>query len=391
MKDIAVKYSNKDIFEELDLIGFDKSYIKTAQSKYKGSSYKVFNLKPYEANILKQLCLSLGFDCAVNRDTVTCRCDFTNAVIFASDSQILKLVDKLKKQPFNLKELASKLEEIIKDVKQPLIVRDYIFDWSRPYIMGILNVTPDSFSDGGKYFDIDTAVNHAVEMIKDGADIIDIGGESTRPQAEKVAVDEEIKRIIPVIKKIRHLGISAPISVDTRNYETAKSAVENGADIINDVSGFDYDKKLFDYAVNNNIPSVIMHSNNVPALNEDFSSADIIDEIYISLYNKINNMVTSGMKKNNIIADTGIGFGKSQESCFEILKRHEEFISLGVPMLLGVSRKSFLRNKFNLQTENSDTVSVLYSLLTKGVNIHRVHNVKLMKHYIDLALPLLNS
>ncbi len=388
MNDIVIKYSDENIINELNLVGFDKSYIQTAEKKYKGFSYKIFNLKPYEANILKQLCLSLGFDCAVNRETIMCKCDYTNAILYASDYQILKLIDKLKNQPFKLKELALKFESIINNKKQELKIRNCLFDWSKPYIMGILNVTPDSFSDGGKYLNMDNAVNHAVKMIDDGADIIDIGGESTRPEALQVNINQEMDRIIPVIQKIRDLNINIPISVDTRNYETAKAAIHSGADIINDVSGFDYDKNLFDYVTKNNIPSIVMHSNNVPALNKDFSSGCIIDEIYVSLYNKINGMINAGISKHNIIADTGIGFGKSMDTCFEILKRHNEFSSLGVPLLLGISRKSFLRNKLNLSISDSDTASVLYSLLTKGVNIHRVHNVKLFKSYIDMLLPL---
>ncbi len=385
MEDIIVKYADINIYKELISIGFDKKYLENAKKKYSGKAYKVFNLKPYEANILKQLSLSLGFDCAVNRGTITCSCDYTDAVIFASNYQYLKLCEKLKQQPFRLKNLAYELESVLNSSLHPLITKNFVFDWKMPYVMGILNVTPDSFSDGGKYLNIDDAVDHAIKLIQDGADIIDIGGESTRPEAKSISVDEEISRIIPVIKKLRENGILTPISVDTRNYETAKAAVEAGVDIINDVSGFDYDENLLNYVCKNNIPCVVMHSDSVPANMNDFTCADIVEEVYKSLHNKIEKMYKLGLAKENIIADTGIGFGKSRETCFEILKRHEEFLTLGVPMLLGISRKSFIRDKFNLSCIDADIPTAIYSTIVKGVNIHRVHNVKLAKDYLTYS------
>ncbi len=379
---ISIKKANSDILNELDSIGFDKAYISLAQNKYEGCTYKIFNLKPYEANILKQLCLSLGFDCAVSRDTVTCKCEFTNALIFASKSQLLKLIEKLKNQPFRLKQIAFELEKQFKTELEVLKIRNKIFDWTQPYIMGILNVTPDSFSDGGKYNQIDSALKHAMDLIQDGAHIIDIGGESTRPGAKNITPNEEISRVIPVISAIRKIDIEIPISIDTRNYETANAAIEAGADIINDVSGLDYDNKLFDFVVKNNIPVIIMHSDKVPAVSKDFTSSDIVEDVYFSLEKKILNLIEAGTERKNIIADTGIGFGKSCESNFELLRRMSEFTSLKVPILSGISRKSFIRNKFNIDFNDSDEVSALYCALQSSVNIHRVHNVKLTSKFL---------
>ncbi len=384
-REIIIKYSNKDIKQELNNINFDSLYIKNASKKYKGELYKLFNLKPYEANILKQLCLSLGFDCAVSRDSITCKCNYTDCILFASESQLNKLIDKLKYQPFRLKQIAEKFKLILGKKLLSCSVRNQIFDWNRPYIMGILNVTPDSFSDGGNYFSVDSALAKAVELINDGADLIDIGGESTRPQALSINVDEEIKRVIPVIKEIRNYSKDIPLSIDTRNFLTAKKAIECGVDIINDVSGFEYDKKLLDFVCNNNIPSIIMHSDSVPAVSSDFTNSDIIDEIYLSLNNKIEKMINSGLSRSNIIADTGIGFGKSPKNCFEILKRHYEFKSLNVPMLLGISRKSFIRKEFNLSCTEADVPTMIYSVKVEGVNIHRVHNVKMLKSYLEFC------
>lgn len=388
MQDIYIKYADKNILKELDSIKFDSCYSNIAVNKYSGKSIKIYNLKPYEANILKQICLSLGFDCAVSRDTVTCKCDTTDAILFASFNQLEKLIKKLYQQPFRLKKLADEINSVLNNSLDPLVIRNFVFDWSRPYIMGILNVTPDSFSDGGNFNNFDTALKHCIQMIEEGADIIDIGGESTRPNAEFVSVEEEINRVIPVIQAIKKENINIPISVDTRNYQTAKMALESGADIINDVSGLEYDIKLFDYVSQNNIPTVIMHSDKVPAVSSDFVNKDVVEEVYLSLYSKIQKLKNAGMEKKNIIFDVGIGFGKSAESNFELLKRLDEFTSLGAPMLLGLSRKSFIRNTFNIDCEHSDIPTALYSCICKSANIHRVHNVKLTKQYLDFSSKL---
>lgn len=381
MENIVVKKLSNNIKKELESISFDSSYVSVAVDKYEGNSYKLFGLKAYEANILKQLCLSLGFDCAVSKDTVTCKCEYTDAVIFASNSQIKKLVKKLRLQPFRLKNLADSLSEIVNHKFSHLIIRNFIFDWSRPYIMGIVNATPDSFSDGGKY----NPVEQALMLIKDGADVIDIGGESTRPDADILSAEEEINRVIPVIKAIREKNNDVVISIDTRNYLTAKAAIESGADIINDVSGLDYDVQLYNYVLTNNIPVIIMHSDSVPAVNSDYIQSDIVEEVYFSLKQKIDKLVLSGFDKKNIILDVGIGFGKSKNSNFELLKRIDEFTTLGIPILLGISRKSFIRNEFNIDCSDADVPTALYSSLLSNVNIHRVHNVKLTKKYLDYA------
>ncbi len=388
MSDILVKNANKNVIKELNSIGFDKSYINSASYKYHGNLYKVFNLKPYEANILKQICLSLGFDCAVNRNSVTCKCEITDCLLFANSSQLSKLILNLEKQPFRLKELASELKNIINHSLEPLTIKDYIFDWSKPYIMGILNITPDSFSDGGKYNNINSALIQCRKLISEGADIIDIGGESTRPSAQTVSTEEEIKRVIPIIKAIREDGISVPISIDTRNYKTAEEALNSGADIVNDVSGLDYDKNLFDFVSKNNIPVIIMHSDKVPAVSSDFTNRDAVEEIYFSLNSKISKLLNAGMYRKNIIADVGIGFGKSAETSFELLKRMEEFKTLNVALLLGISRKSFIRSTFNVDFEQSDIVTALYSSNMTCINIHRVHNAGLTKKFLEFTHKL---
>ncbi len=383
-----IKKASENILKELNSIGFDKTYMEKIQNKYCGNAYKIFNLKPYEANILKQLCLSLGFDCAVNRETITCKCEYTDALIFGSNAQLIKLANKLTFQPFRLKNLSMLIKNTAICNIEPLRIRNTVFNAKKAYVMGILNVTPDSFSDGGKYFDKKKAVEHALQMIAEGSDIIDIGGESTRPGAENISSDEEISRILPVITEIRAKNIDIPISIDTRNYETAKTAIEAGADIVNDVSGLDFDKNLFDYVAKNNLPVIIMHSDKVPAVSCDCVSSDIAQEVYLSLYNKICMLETAGMDKSKIISDIGIGFGKSLDSNFELLNRIKEFESLGTLLLLGISRKSFIKNTFNVNIEEADVITALYSAVLKSINIHRVHNPALVKKYLTYCNKL---
>lgn len=376
MDNIFIKRASTDVLNELNSIEFDSSYVNYAQHKYLGETYKIFNLKPHEANILKQLCLSLGFDCAVSRNTIMCNCEYTNALVFCSNAQLKKLINKLKIQPFRLNILAKEFENINNSL-EVLNIRNSNFDWTRPYVMGIVNVTPDSFSDGGKYIDVDCAVNHVKSLINYGADIIDIGGESTRPNATQTSIDEEIKRVIPVIEKIRRENIDIPISVDTRNYETAKLAIQTGADIINDVSGLDYDMNLYEYVQSNNIPAIIT---------SNFAS---VEDIYSSLYSKIQKLLDNGVYKKNIIVDVGFGFGKTKDNNFELLKRFDEFKYLGVPLLIGISRKSFMQNAFNITVEEADVPTALYSAMLKNANIHRVHNVQLTKQFLDYAKEII--
>lgn len=384
---IIKKANSTDIKQEIKNVGFDSSYVNKASDKYKYKSYKIFNLKAHEANILKQLCLSIGFDCAVNRDTITCKCEYTDCILCGTVSQINKLILKLKIQPFRLKNLADELSKTLNSAIEPLNLRNKAFDWARPYIMGIINVTPDSFSDGGYYLPPEIAINKAVELINDGADIIDIGGESTRPGAEMVLPDEEIKRIIPVILGIRAINKEIPISVDTRNYLTAKEAIEAGADIINDVSGLNYDEKLLEFVCKNNIPTIIMHSENIPAVSKtEDRESDVIEDIYKYFFKKIEFLNQKGLKNNSIIIDPGIGFDKSVNESFEIIKRIDEFSTLNCPILVGISRKSFISKSFELSKDELDEATLTYNsfLVNKGVNIIRVHDVKNHKKNIDL-------
>ena len=248
----------------------------------------------------------------------------------------------------------------------------------KTYVMGILNVTPDSFSDGGMFFDRDTAVKRGMEIVREGADIIDIGGESTRPGALGVSVDDEIGRVIPVIESLAD-KIDIPISIDTRKSEVAEAAVKAGASIINDVSGLRDDERVASVAARHGTALIVMHMKGTPA---DMQLApeykDLIGEILEGLRRSVSKALAAGVAKEKIVIDPGIGFGKTVEHNLEILSRLDEFKRLGYPVCVGTSRKSFI-GKILDQPDASDrqSGSIVSAVIAamKGANILRVHDV----------------
>ncbi|NOX19599.1 MAG: dihydropteroate synthase [Chlorobi bacterium] len=244
--------------------------------------------------------------------------------------------------------------------------------------MGVLNVTPDSFSDGGKYYELDSAVQRGIELLKDGADIIDVGGESTRPGAEEVPVNEELKRVLPVIEALLKIEPDAIISIDTTKSIVAEEALKTGAKIINDIGAFEFDKKILTVAAEFNAPYILMHMKGTPRTMQNSPEySDVVSEIIEFLSAKTEEAKKRGVE--NVIVDPGIGFGKSVENNFEILRRLSEFKSLNYPILIGLSRKSFIGKSLNLEVENRDEpTSLLEALSVKnGASIIRTHNVKL--------------
>ncbi|MGM0501714.1 MAG: dihydropteroate synthase [Bacillota bacterium] len=242
---------------------------------------------------------------------------------------------------------------------------------NRSYIMGILNVTPDSFSDGGEYYDVEKAVKRAQEMVAQGADIIDIGGESTRPGAQKVTPQEEIDRIKPVIEAVVK-NIEVPISVDTYKPEVAQAMLEAGVDMINDVRGLQWDPKMAEVVAQYDVPIVIMHNGR-----GNDSNKDIIAAIKTFLRESIREAKKAGVKEKNIILDPGIGFGISQFENREIMRRLDEIKRLGYPLLLGTSRKSMLGEILDVppQERVEGTVATTVMGIMQGVDIFRVHDV----------------
>ena len=260
-------------------------------------------------------------------------------------------------------------------------------------VMGIVNVTPDSFSDGGKFFLPEVAISHASKLIMQGADIIDIGGESTRPGAEQVSESEELKRVIPVIEKIRTDNPTILISIDTTKASVAKHAVEAGADIINDVSGLSFDNNMIGIVESFNVPVVIMHMKGNPQnmqLNPKYK--DIVNEILDFFKLKIKIAIQSGINRSMIILDPGIGFGKTVEHNFELLSRLNEFNVLELPIMIGPSRKSFIGITLDLPPEDrvEGTAAAVSAGVMNGASIVRVHDVKSMKRVVRIIEKIRN-
>ena len=377
MKDFILKeICTVDIVQELGHIGFDSTYTNRGALKFEYKNLKIYSLTPPQANILKQTALSVGADCATHREVITAKTEKSDCILGGSISQLKKIASKLENQPFGLKTLGEKLKEFA-EFKKPL---------PETKIVGILNLTPDSFSDGGEFLDYDKAKEHFQYMVNSGADIIDIGAESTRPYSTPVSAETQICRIIPILNFAKENGITVPVSIDTRSAEVAQKCIEAGAVIINDVSGFDYDEKMVDVIAKYGVKIIIQHSKGDPQTMQDNPVYEnLIDEIYLKLKEKIDFAISKGIKQENIIVDPGIGFGKTREDNFEILRRIEEFNSLGCEIMLGLSRKSLLGMK-DETNEMKDIFTVALNTLAveNKVDYIRVHNVPLHKKLLEV-------
>jgi len=266
---------------------------------------------------------------------------------------------------------------------------NFILDFSeKTCIMGILNITPDSFSDGGRYFDKTSAINKALEMIEDGADIIDIGGESTRPGSEPVPVEEELRRILPVIKSIAG-EIKIPVSIDTYKSEIAKRALDAGASMVNDISGLRFDPEMAKVVSDYKVPVVIMHIKGTP---KDMQKAPVyealIPEILDYLREGIRIAMEAGIPEDKIIVDPGIGFGKGFEHNLEIIHNLCEFTLLEKPLLVGPSRKAFIGRILGDVPSGErleGTAAAVAISIFNGAHIIRVHDVKEMAKVAKVA------
>ena len=254
-------------------------------------------------------------------------------------------------------------------------------------IMGILNVTTDSFSDGALFFDRGIAINHALEMEAAGADIIDIGGESTRPGAEPVLLEDELNRVIPVIEAIRSES-DVCVSIDTYKADVAEKAITAGANIVNDISGLQFDESMANVVKNNDVPVVIMHIKGTPReMQKDPHYDDLMQEVVAYFQERVEFCRQRGIKKGNIILDPGIGFGKRSQDNFELLRELKQIADLGYPVLSGPSRKSFIGFTLDLPVDErvEGTAAAVTASILNGAKIVRVHDVQEMKRVVTIA------
>jgi dihydropteroate synthase len=285
----------------------------------------------------------------------------------------------------------------------------YVLQWrgqrlelgNRTCVMGVVNVTPDSFSDGGKFFSNQTAISHGQKMAEDGADIIDIGGESTRPFSDEVTAAEELRRVIPVIEELA-ASISVPISIDTTKAEVARRAIQAGASIINDISSLRLDPEMPEVAAQSGVPLILMHMLGTPkTMQVSPTYDDVVAEIKTFLDQSIRQAVNSGIDREKIIIDPGIGFGKSFEHNLTLIRQLSDFHTLDAPILIGPSRKTFIRNI--LKGENSQdippdlpivetgTQAVISAAILNGAHIVRVHDVANTCATVKLVDAIVNA
>lgn len=316
------------------------------------------------------------------------RGDFCGLLVGGDERSMKEFIKKV--PPLIQKEILEMLKRKVKKLK----IGKRIYDLSKrhPLVMGILNVTPDSFSDGGKYFHFDEALKRALQMVEEGADIIDIGGESTRPGSEPVPLEEEKARVVPLIKELRK-KVDVPISIDTYKPEIAREALEAGAELINDIYGLRQEGML-DLLEEAKVPVVIMHMQGTPKdMQKNPTYTEVVSEISAFLKQRVRKAEECGLLKEEIILDPGIGFGKTLEHNLCILSRLEEFVSLGYPVLIGHSRKSFIGLTLDLPVEErlEGTLAVSAISTFKGASILRVHDVKENLRSIKMAWFLKNK
>lgn len=270
-------------------------------------------------------------------------------------------------------------QEVLKRLTAPrLPVAD--LDLSAPRIMGILNVTPDSFSDGGLFLDPAAGVAHAQEMLQVGADILDIGGESTRPGAAEVEQEEETGRTAPVIAALRNAGVTAPISIDTRKAAVARSALAAGADLINDVSAFNYDPAMVPLALEADAPACLMHAQGTPeTMQRAPGYANVLLDVFDALDQKLAGLEARGLPRSRFLVDPGIGFGKTLAHNLALLRGLALFHTLGCGVLLGASRKSFIGTLTDTPRADArmpGSLAVALHAVSQGVQVLRVHDVE---------------
>lgn len=381
--------SVKHIRDEISRIGVDNGCLNSLSMKGKFVVLKISHLDPASCNIIKQTALSVGTDAAVHRDVITGKEKDSNLLLFGTFKEIERIAERLKGQPFELNTISQKLLSYVNGKKEnrclKLATRELELG-KKTLIMGILNVTPDSFSDGGRFLEKEKAVKRALEMIEEGADIIDIGGESSRPGSNPISEDEELKRVLPVLVEVKG-KIDVPISIDTYKSVVAEEALERGAEIVNDISGLRFDERMVDILQERKAGVVIMHMQGSPRDMQDHPYYnDVIQEIYDFLRERTDFAIRGGVDEGRIIVDPGIGFGKRHEDNLAILDMFQEFKSLGFPLLLSASRKSFIGQTLNEPVEErlEGSLASCGVALEEGVDIIRVHDVSATRKFIDM-------
>ncbi|HQO38458.1 MAG TPA: dihydropteroate synthase [Candidatus Omnitrophota bacterium] len=387
----------QDLTEILRELKVDPYGIKIMAPKALSRCLRIGNVSHIAATILKQEMLSAGGDAALPRDVLTGKQKNTDVIIFGTRAQYARLVEKLRVQPFGLAQLSADIKKSLDNFEKS----DFIAAWgdhrlrlgAEPRIMGVMNLTPDSFSGdglGGRSGDTGFIVEYAQRLVRDGADIIDIGGESTRPGAKPVPAREELRRVIPAVRAIAK-KVSVPVSIDTYKPQVAAAALDCGACIVNDISGLRRPEMMRTVAAAK-AGVVIMHMQNTPrTMQTDPSYGCATAEIIGYLRGRIMKALDAGIKCDRIIIDPGIGFGKTVGHNLELLRNLQEFKVLGVPILVGTSRKGFIGKitGAGMDERLPGTIASCCIAVSRGAHIVRVHDVKEVKQALRVTRAIL--
>ena len=376
--------NEEDSRKEMEAIGVEEGGIKIMVPKSFHYCIKFYGLEPQDAIIMKQEMLAAGGDVAISQYAIPPHGKKTDALVIGTKTQLRILSMKMKMQYERLNEAGEKISGLIESMEKTheIVIGKTLRTGERTLIMGILNVTPDSFYEGGKYSSVESALERAREMVEEGADIIDVGGESSCPGSLPVSKDEELSRILPVIKAISD-ELDVPISVDTYRAEVAEEAIKAGAGMVNDITAMGGDESMAEVVSEHGVPICLMHMKGTPQnMQKNPHYDDTMAEITKFLHERAEYAMAKGIDEKNIILDPGIGFGKRtgegiEDNC-EIIARLAELKSLGFPVLVGASRKTFIGNLSNTRVEErlEGSLGAEAMAIANGADILRVHDVK---------------
>ncbi len=374
--------------EHLSRVSVDPASIPIFRNKGEFVSLLIYDVPAISANVIKQEMLAAGGDAAVHKHSITLKVQHTNVLTMGTLAQHKKLIEKLSLMHYwNLDEIARDIKNCLFETKVRTIElpSGRKLEFEKPLIMGIVNVTPDSFYAASRV-EKDKLIDFAARMVKEGVDIIDIGGESTRPGSDRISEEEELNRVVPAVEIVRK-NFDVVISVDTYKAKVAEEALKNGAEMVNDVSALRFDPAMMDVLKTYKPAVVLMHMKGEPkTMQENPYYEDVVKEILYFFKERIEKLQQIGLE-DKVIIDPGIGFGKRLVDNLEIIRRISEFNSLKKPLLVGASRKSFIGQVLgNLPPEERlyGTLAVTAYCVLNGVDIVRVHDVKENLHVIKL-------
>jgi dihydropteroate synthase len=382
--------NSNDLLDELRKIGCDEKAVSIFNKKFDTLPVKIIGMKCALANIIKQEMLSAKGDAVVHSKTVSCEIDKTDILLLGSPSVYANLIRKLEYQDYpTLLELGRQIRKMLDNFYNHIDSQKTrggkTLSYGSPVIMGILNVTEDSFHDGGKFMDTDTAVRRAEEMVMQGASVIDIGGESSRPGAAPVPAEQEAERVLPVVEKIKK-NMDAIVSVDTYKSAVAEETLKAGADMINDISAFTFDPKMAGVVKKYGALAVLMHMKGNPGNMQDHPHYDdVVREVVEFFDERVRYAVSEGIPEERIIIDPGIGFGKDLDHNKSLINHLSSLKKYGLPVMIGVSRKSMVGMILSGGKDASavPTSERLYGTLgahalayMNGADIFRVHDVR---------------